>query len=151
MNNAKGFSLIELMIVVAVIGIVGAIAMPSYDNYMLKSRRAEAKAGLAEVADRQERYYLQASEYTDDFGANFLNISNETEEGYYIITVALSSSNQSYTLTATAQGSQVNDTTTGAGDCTVMTLNSVGLKTAPNAEDPLGDDLGGTEVIPDCW
>ena len=64
MNN-KGFSLIELMIVLAIIGILGTIGYPGYDSYMKKSRRADGKIALQKMADRQERFYLQNQQFGD--------------------------------------------------------------------------------------
>ena len=59
MKKQNGFTLIELMIVVAIIGVLSAIAYPSYQSYMKKSARADAKVGLTKLADKQERFYLQ--------------------------------------------------------------------------------------------
>ena len=54
----SGFTLIELMIVIAIIGIISAVAFPSYSSYITKSRRADAKISLTKMADAQERWYL---------------------------------------------------------------------------------------------
>ena len=126
MNN-KGFSLIELMVVLAIIGILGAIAYPSYDAYMKKSRRADGKIGLQEMADRQERFYLQNNTYTT-IAANVGGTA--TDENYYGLSIDAADVN-SFTLraTAVAGGPQANDTTTNHGDCTVLQLSATGAKT----------------------
>lgn len=131
MKKYNGFTLIELMIVVAIIGVMSAIAFPSYNSYMNKSRRADAKVGLSKIADRQERYYLQQDTYTTDLGA--LKISTTSEEGYYTLAVDTADTN-GFIATATAIGTQSKDT-----DCKTLSLSSTGLKTAT------GDDTT------KCW
>ena len=136
MNNVKGFTLIELMIVVAIIGIVGAIAMPSYNKYMLKSRRADdGLVHLSKIVDREERFYLQNNIYTSSFGAAGLNMTNgnTSDDGYYTFTITLTGTpvGQAYSVTATpvvglAQAKDL--------DCTSMTLTSVGQKSATGAD-----------------
>ena len=128
MNN-KGFSLVELMIVLAIIGVLSAIGYPSYDSYMKKSRRSDAKIALQGMADRQERFYLQNNTYT----ANTANAGGTgTEKNYYVLSIAAADVN-GFTLTATAVagGPQANDTTTSHGNCTVLQLTGAGAKT-PN-------------------
>ena len=129
MNN-KGFYLIELRVVVAIIGIMGAIASPSYDAYMKKSRRADGKIALQKMADRQERFYLQNNTYTT---APASVGGTGTEKNYYVLSIAAADVN-TFTLTATAVpgGPQATDTTTNHGDCTVLQLTAAGAKT-PNA------------------
>lgn len=126
MNN-KGFSLVELMIVLAIIGVLSAIAYPSYDSYMKKSRRSDAKIGLQRMADRQERFYLQNNTYTTD-PANVGGTA--TKENYYVLSIDSADIN-GFELTATAVpgGPQANDTTTNHGDCTVLQLTAAGAKT----------------------
>ncbi len=128
MNN-KGFSLIELMIVLAIIGVLGAIAYPSYDSYMKKSRRSDAKVALQGMADRQERFYLQNNTYT----TNTVNVGGTgTDKNYYALSIASADVNGfALTATAVAGGPQANDTTTNQGDCTVLQLTAAGAKT-PN-------------------
>ena len=63
-NTNKGFTLIELMIVVAIVTILAGISIPLYQNYMIKARRADAKAALSELSVWMERYYTAKSCYT---------------------------------------------------------------------------------------
>ena len=150
MKNNTGFTLIEMMVVVAIVGIMGAIAYPSYTSYMKKSARADAKVGLLELADKQERYYLQNSIYTLDIvSAAGLNTSDISEEGYYKFTVTSDDLINGFVLTATAVAakSQASDTTTAAGNCTQMTLSSTGAKTAPLSADEFMTDPD----VPDCF
>ena len=132
MKINRGFSLIELMIAVAIIAILAAIGYPSYQNSVQKSRRADGRAALQEAAARQERIYTESNTYSDDLSKLVTNADgSSSQEGYYAITVNLSCgrtiSNTTYyscfALTATAQGAQSNDT-----DCATMTLNHVGAK-----------------------
>lgn len=134
--KTAGFTLVELMVVIAIIGIISAIAIPSYDSYMKKSRRADAKVALSKMADRQERYYLQNNTYSaavNDVGGA------ATEEGFY--TLAINSADvNGFQLTATAVpgGQQANDT-----DCLLMYLSSTGARESGAA--PGGGDLK------NCW
>lgn len=136
MNNVKGFSLIELMIVVAIIGIVGAIAMPSYDSYMLKSRRADdGLVHLSKIIDREERFYLQNNIYTDSFAADGLNMTNgdTSDEGFYTFEITLEGTpvGQAFSVTATPVTGLAQERDL---DCTTLTINSVGQKSATGAD-----------------
>ncbi len=130
-KKSKGFTLMELMVVVAIIAVIGAIAYPNYNSYMKKTRRADAKVGLAKVVDRQERFYLQNSAYTDNASNLGLGATATwtTDEGYYLVTITSNNLAAGYLATAVAQGVQAGDNDTSAGDCTTMTLDSTGLKT----------------------
>ena len=98
----NGFTLIELMIVVAVIGIIAAIAYPSYVDSVRKSRRADAETALMENAQRMEAFYAREGKYT-----NATLSSNKSPDEYY--TLALNAGASTYTITATPAGDQAKD------------------------------------------
>lgn len=116
-----GFTLIEMMIVVVIIAVLAAIAYPSYQNQVQKTRRAEAKTALSTVAQALERCYTRFSGYDNaacatagDYDAGGFTYSGESPSAtnsWYQITAAID--NQSYTLTATPIRAQTSDTKCG--------------------------------------
>ena len=137
-----GFSLIELMVVVVIIGIIAAFAYPAYLDTMKKSRRADAQAGLGDAASRMEQFYLDRKSYSTNTITD-LGLSDDggnttlSQESYYKIDILSpaagdacigTNSCNTYTLRAVpqAKGNQDQDTA-----CSPMTLDSNGTKT-PN-------------------
>ena len=125
-SKQSGFTLIELMIVIAIIGVIAAIAMPSYNSYLKKSRRADAKIALTKMADAQERWYLQKSTYT----TVITNIGGaDSPDGDYTLSAAAGADGilNGFILTAVADtdGLQADDVA-----CKTFKLSSTGLKTA---------------------
>lgn len=127
MGQSKGFSLIELMVVVAIVAILAAIAIPSYSSSIEKSRRSDAKSALAGAVALQERQYSLTNQYSVDMS---ILGGATSSEGFYSLSVAYTafggactSDKDCYTLTATAVGSQASDTA-----CAVMTVDSFGKK-----------------------
>lgn len=135
--KSRGFTLLELMITVAIVGILAAIAFPSYQQQIIKSHRTDGKTKLLEVAQRQERYYTDNNTYATSL--TLLGYSSSpvnSDNGYYSIAAAAGTSGiaSSYVLTATRLGSQTKDTT-----CGNLTLSNTGVKSAT-----------GTSPA-DCW
>ena len=116
-NRHGGFTLIELMIVIAIIGILAGIAYPQYSQYVQKSRRADGQLALLEEVQALER--CKSTRYTY---ANCTLTQASSPENYYTIT--LTSTANTFAITATGQHQQANDT-----DCKVMTINQLGERT----------------------
>ncbi len=135
-RKVMGFTLIELMIVVAVIAVLASIAYPSYTAQVRKSKRAAAKAELVEYAQRAERQHTLNNSYT-----NFKFVENsgttiasprDGSKPMYQVTFASANAN-AFTITAVPQGDQAKD------PCGTISVNQAGVKTPAN-----------TSAL-DCW
>lgn len=136
----RGFTLMEMMIVVVILGVLVTIAYPSYQEQVRKSRRGDAKQALLDAASRQEQYILDHSTYTADMEElGYAEDPAVSEEGYYTVDAAACAGGtiaRCYTLTASpvAGTSQASD----AG-CTSFVVQSTGARSAT-----------GTQAN-DCW
>ena len=138
-RSCGGFTLIEIMLVVAILAMLSLIAIPGYQESVRKSRRADAMRNLMELGTRQEKFYAKNSTYTTTIDASSgLNLGRTTDnDGYYNLTAAACTDKTiatCYVVTATPTGSQADDTS-----CAVLALDSLGERTASGT-------LGG-----DCW
>ena len=122
----RGFTMIELLIVVAIVGILMAVAYPAYRDYVYKTRRADAHLALLTASQEMERCRSQSFTY-----ASCTLTSSTSPENYYDLT--LTSANGSFTITATAKGIQADDS-----ECATLTYNHRGQQ----------DSTGGGS---DCW
>lgn len=136
---SQGFTLIELMITVAIVGIIAAIAIPGYNAQMTKTRRADGKSCLVDAAQREEDFFYKNNTYTTTltdlgFAAGTVNCGQDAN---YTLSAAAGGSGigNSYILTATRANNQVGDT-----QCGDLTLSSTGVK---------GET--GTSTAADCW
>ncbi len=110
---SRGFTLIELMIAIAILAILGAVAFPSFMDSMRKSRRTEAFTAVSAVQQAQERFRSNNANYADTLGALGILSSTTTPGGYYTLAVSTETATAStqYVVTATAVSSksQAND------------------------------------------
>jgi type IV pilus assembly protein PilE len=124
-TRARGFTLIELMIVIAVIAIIAAIAIPSYAQHVRTARRAQVKADLVEYAASAERYFTVNNTYV---GYRFPNgtatIASPREGGTAAYTVSMDTAARTFTFTATAGTAQSKD------KCKNLSVNQANVKTA---------------------
>lgn len=139
-SRANGFTLIELMIVVAVIGILAAIAYPNYVDYVRSARRAEAKSLVLRAANQEEKIYTQTNAYVG--GMDRLGLPSQTDnEAYAVSATASGADDQAFHIVATAIGDQIND------ECRIFSLDQTGAKKAwSGAQAGQGDD-----VSDECW
>ena len=123
-KTMRGVTLMELMIVVVIIGILTAVAYPSYRQYLQRAKRNEAKAGLLQIATNQERFYLQNNTYTTDMTALGFPVAGNylTDTESYIINVGAADADD-FAATATYQMADQE-----AGKCLTFTIDGRGLK-----------------------
>ncbi len=117
----SGVTLLELMITLVVLALLSSIAIPTYDSFVQRTRRSEAREALADLAARQEQFFLDNKTYATALAD--LGRKATTVNGYYTISIP-SASTTAYTLRATAAGAQKKDS-----DCSTMNMNSLSAKT----------------------
>lgn len=134
MKASRGFTLIEVMITVAIVAILAAIALPSYNDSVRKSRRGQAKADMLEVVQMLERRYSTNRTYVGiDLGDFGLDQSPRDGTARYTLTLdPLTAS--TYTLTAVPQGAQADDTRCGTLQITHLGAKSISSSTGTVAE-----------------
>lgn len=135
----RGFTLIEVMIVVAIVGILAAIAYPSYVEHIRKGNRADAEASLMQLSQFMERYYTGTGRYSKTAGQT--DVPDNPAPPYptgtnYTFTITVGNAGTSYTATATpnTNGVMAND------KCGALTLTNTGLK-----------GQASTATTADCW
>ncbi len=114
-----GVTLLELMIVVVVVGILAAIAYPSFQEQVRKTKRADGKAALLQTAQELERCYTRFASYTA--AGCGVALPRDSDEGHYVIAFDASAA-ASFTLSATPQDDQANDR------CGTLTLTNAGVQ-----------------------
>ena len=144
-RRVGGFSLIELMIALAVVGILTAVAVPSYQSYMRSAYRAEARTALLEAAQWMERHFSMTQSYATSSQGGTINNAALVTAGLgvtpragtvrYNISFSAGPTATEYTLQAVPTGPQTGDTR-----CGTLTLTHL-----------QGRGISGTGTVADCW
>lgn len=136
-HKQLGFSLIELVIVVAIIGILASVALPSYIEQVRKSKRADLVSNVLECASIQERRFSVNNSY-EATACDALSTANDNYTIATTLTNTTANGNSNgYTITVTPIGSMASD-----AKCTQFTYNNLGLKGATGS---------GADSVSDCW
>ena len=126
---SKGFTLVELLITVAVVAILAAIAFPAYQEQVRSTRRAEARAALQEIALRQQAFFLDNRSFTATLGSGGVDLATKTDSGFYDLAVTNPTGcpiGSCYRLEAVPNSVQADDS------CGTLVLTSVGTKLPAN-------------------
>jgi type IV pilus assembly protein PilE len=150
LSKQRGVTLIELLIVVTIIAVLAAIAIPSYNNYVMRARRTEARGNLQELSQYLERYFTENGRYDQDRGGTAFSLpfNKSPKEGaatFYNIAFAAGPAQSSYTLKATPTGAQTIDTACGA-----LTLAHTGTKCILNGT-KCSNVVADQAVVGECW
>lgn len=135
MKQERGFTLLELMIVVVIIAILAAIAIPTYGRYAIRAHRVDGQELLLRIANAQERFYATNNHYGALTELDYTDPA-VSEKSYYSVTMdpAAASTTQSFTATATPINGQTKD------DCADLTISNTGAKAST-----------GTTTNGSCW
>jgi type IV pilus assembly protein PilE len=149
MNNRqrqRGLTLIELVVVMMIVGILAAVAIPSYRDYVTRSQRSDAKDAVLALATQQEKHYLQCNAYATaidaatDCAAGELQGAAASKNGWYALATASANTALAFTATATAVNGQNQWKDT---ECRSFTVNQAGVRSAL--------DAGGADNTAECW
>ena len=144
-HRQAGVTLIELIVVMIIVGVLAAVAIPSYRNYIIRSQRADAKDALLALATAQEKFYLQCNTYATvidnapDCVAGELQGTDASKNGWYDLAIdAADATSYTVSAVAAAAGNQFQDEA-----CRTFRVTDRGIRTAA--------DSGGGDNTAECW
>jgi type IV pilus assembly protein PilE len=138
----RGFTLIEVMITAAIVGILAAIALPAYTSYVARARRADARAQLMQAAQFMQRFYTANDQYVNDRAGNNIstqmpsNLMQSPADGPQIYALTINATVSAYTLTM----APLSSSTLASDACGSFTLTSTGVR-----------GVTGTQSRDICW
>jgi type IV pilus assembly protein PilE len=146
-TRTNGFTLIELMVTVAIVGILASIALPSYSSYIARARRADARTQLVQVAQFMQRFYAANDRYDQDRGANAVqipsNIQGSPADGTRLYSVSVATANTvSYEIRMNPEALQAMEN----DECGAFTLTSAGVRGVL-----VGGVAGSATLRDKCW
>ncbi len=139
--RGRGFTLIEVMVIMVVLGILAAIAIPNYTEYVKRGNRSAAQAYLVNLASRQAQFYLDQRIYADTVAALNVTAPAEINNRYTIAIATNAGPPATYTITATPTGNQTGDR------CGVLAIDQSGNRGTAIAGPPV--TVGASPV--NCW
>ena len=135
--RVRGFTLIELMVTVAIVGMLAAVAYPSYIDYIIRSKRSAAQGYMLELSSLQQRYLLDARTYAADLATLNSSVPSHVSSNYTVTTpLKTGTTLPGFTVTATPIGTQLARDTA----CGTLTIDEAGAKTA-----------SGSRGVAGCW
>lgn len=139
--SSRGFTLIEILIALVIVGVLSAIAINNYTKSVQKSNRADAKTALTQLQAQEEAYRFSGTSYTTLANlpwATQMGLGTQSKNKLYNLSITPAAPSSTFTITATATGSQTKDT-----DCQTFSINYLGVQQAYNS--------GGTANTTSCW
>jgi len=152
-KSNRGFTLIELMIAIAIIGILAAVALPAYSDYVIRAKRVEATGLLLELSSFMERFFTENGQYHQDrdvapvaVALPFIQSPKDGGIAAYNIAFSTAATATVFTITATPVGKQVSDT-----DCDAVSIDQTGTKCILGGAKCSDGTAADKDAVADCW